>query len=459
MELSSIGEQVFAVESITKKRVRKGNVEYLLKWQGWPPKYSTWEPEDNILDPRLVKAYEEKEEKDRALAYRRKGLRPRRLVLRNIYAMDLRSATKVPDKPPPRLRLSLTRSSLSSDLDQRERSAMFRRLVRHKKKQRQSKQMLDGNPPQLQSQNSLLGPLDRDWGREEERREHTIETRDDSLYEQSECSSPPVLEREMGVEEMIDMVEEQRQEVEQSDRAENDQVETDMAESNQAEGYASPQEPQLSAEASETMEMEQPNLTEEPEASEVITDQSESEDSQSQQEDLTETDKSKSLASTTEELKDIVTGIRGSHITEDHGCNTMTEAEFVGDTVVDRVVAESTSELELGEEEQEPISQVEESKPESMPLEEIKEVGCSPVAVGLVVCHEVGGHDVRGNTLQQEEGIGRAGRIGSPETNSASGRGKPSKVIVTYVTLNSLTVTFKEALTAEGFFRSCGMEV
>ncbi|CDQ85156.1 unnamed protein product [Oncorhynchus mykiss] len=120
MELSSIGEQVFAVESITKKRVRKGNVEYLLKWQGWPPNtltgelattvrhlvhfrnvkspsrssvnpiphasktegYSTWEPEDHILDPRLVLAYEEKEEKDRALAYRRKGLRPRRLVLR-----------------------------------------------------------------------------------------------------------------------------------------------------------------------------------------------------------------------------------------------------------------------------------------------------------------------------------------------------------------------------------------
>ncbi|MBN3323440.1 CBX7 protein, partial [Atractosteus spatula] len=38
MELSAIGEQVFAVESIIKKRVRKGNVEYLLKWKGWPPK-------------------------------------------------------------------------------------------------------------------------------------------------------------------------------------------------------------------------------------------------------------------------------------------------------------------------------------------------------------------------------------------------------------------------------------
>lgn len=110
MELSSIGERVFAVESITKKRVRKGNVEYLLKWQGWPPKYSTWEPEDNILDPRLVLAFEEKEERDRVQAHRRKGLRPRRLVLRNIYAMELRSAQKPPEKPAPRFRLSLTRS-------------------------------------------------------------------------------------------------------------------------------------------------------------------------------------------------------------------------------------------------------------------------------------------------------------------------------------------------------------
>uniref|UniRef100_A0AAY4C5E8 Chromo domain-containing protein n=1 Tax=Denticeps clupeoides TaxID=299321 RepID=A0AAY4C5E8_9TELE len=59
MELSAIGEQVFAVESIIKKRIRKGHVEYLLKWKGWPPKYSTWEPEEHILDPRLVLAYEE----------------------------------------------------------------------------------------------------------------------------------------------------------------------------------------------------------------------------------------------------------------------------------------------------------------------------------------------------------------------------------------------------------------
>uniref|UniRef100_A0A3Q3E7J3 Chromobox homolog 7b n=1 Tax=Labrus bergylta TaxID=56723 RepID=A0A3Q3E7J3_9LABR len=81
MELSAIGEQVFAVESVLKKRVRKGNVEYLLKWKGWPPKYSTWEPEEHILDQRLVQAYEEKEQRDRALGHRRKGSKTKRLLL------------------------------------------------------------------------------------------------------------------------------------------------------------------------------------------------------------------------------------------------------------------------------------------------------------------------------------------------------------------------------------------
>ncbi|XP_067830415.1 chromobox protein homolog 7-like [Heptranchias perlo] len=107
MELSAIGEQVFAVENIRKKRIRKGKVEYLVKWKGWPPKYSTWEPEDHILDPRLVMAYEEKEQRDRALGYRKRGPKPKRFLLQRIYGMDLRSADKLKEKG--KLHLSLAR--------------------------------------------------------------------------------------------------------------------------------------------------------------------------------------------------------------------------------------------------------------------------------------------------------------------------------------------------------------
>ncbi len=58
MDLDDLGEQVYDAEAITKKRVRKGKVEYLVKWKGWSPKFSTWEPEINILDPRLIHQFE-----------------------------------------------------------------------------------------------------------------------------------------------------------------------------------------------------------------------------------------------------------------------------------------------------------------------------------------------------------------------------------------------------------------
>ncbi|XP_049677751.1 chromobox protein homolog 7 isoform X2 [Accipiter gentilis] len=80
------------------KASAKGKVEYLVKWKGWPPKYSTWEPEDHILDPRLVVAYEEKEERDRASGYRKRGPKPKRLLLQRLYGMDLRSAHKGKEK-------------------------------------------------------------------------------------------------------------------------------------------------------------------------------------------------------------------------------------------------------------------------------------------------------------------------------------------------------------------------
>merc|ERR1711892_260787 len=64
MEQKSLGEMVFAAERITKKRLKNGRTEYLVKWKGWSPKYSTWEPEENILDPRLIEIFKEKPEGD-----------------------------------------------------------------------------------------------------------------------------------------------------------------------------------------------------------------------------------------------------------------------------------------------------------------------------------------------------------------------------------------------------------
>ncbi|KAG7232957.1 hypothetical protein INR49_007915 [Caranx melampygus] len=81
MELPTAGEHVFAVESIEKKRSRKGKVEYLVKWRGWSPKYNTWEPEENILDPRLLDAFQARERQEQLMGYRKRGPKPKHLLV------------------------------------------------------------------------------------------------------------------------------------------------------------------------------------------------------------------------------------------------------------------------------------------------------------------------------------------------------------------------------------------
>ncbi|XP_026159910.1 E3 SUMO-protein ligase CBX4 isoform X2 [Mastacembelus armatus] len=81
MELPAAGEHVFAVESIEKKRSRKGRVEYLVKWRGWSPKYNTWEPEENILDPRLLVAFQDRERQEQLMGYRKRGPKPKHLLV------------------------------------------------------------------------------------------------------------------------------------------------------------------------------------------------------------------------------------------------------------------------------------------------------------------------------------------------------------------------------------------
>lgn len=63
-KLLKMGDRVYAAERIMKKRVRKGTVEYFVKWKGWSQKHSTWEPEENILDRRLIDSYEKSQRSD-----------------------------------------------------------------------------------------------------------------------------------------------------------------------------------------------------------------------------------------------------------------------------------------------------------------------------------------------------------------------------------------------------------
>lgn len=82
MELSAAGDRIFAAEAVLKRRVRKGRIEYLVKWKGWAMKHSTWEPEENILDDRLIQGFEQKEREREMNGPKKRGPKPKNLFLK-----------------------------------------------------------------------------------------------------------------------------------------------------------------------------------------------------------------------------------------------------------------------------------------------------------------------------------------------------------------------------------------
>ncbi|ODN04520.1 Chromobox protein 3 [Orchesella cincta] len=58
---SAILEDEYVVEKILDRRESKGQVFYLIKWQGFSDQDNTWEPYDNVSDcPELIKDFEER---------------------------------------------------------------------------------------------------------------------------------------------------------------------------------------------------------------------------------------------------------------------------------------------------------------------------------------------------------------------------------------------------------------
>ncbi|KAG7202079.1 hypothetical protein KM043_004752 [Ampulex compressa] len=83
-----LGDRVYAAERITKKREKRGKVEYFVKWKGWSKKYNTWEPEENILDVRLIELYEESQKGGDVSTRRPRRRDTRYNVLANIVVQE-----------------------------------------------------------------------------------------------------------------------------------------------------------------------------------------------------------------------------------------------------------------------------------------------------------------------------------------------------------------------------------
>ncbi|XP_060208940.1 chromo domain protein LHP1-like [Lycium barbarum] len=59
-EKPKLAEGFYEIETIRRKRIRKGKAQYLIKWRGWPESANTWEPVENLMTCYdVIDAYEE----------------------------------------------------------------------------------------------------------------------------------------------------------------------------------------------------------------------------------------------------------------------------------------------------------------------------------------------------------------------------------------------------------------
>ncbi|XVE90315.1 hypothetical protein DITRI_Ditri20bG0067600 [Diplodiscus trichospermus] len=59
-ERTKLDDGFFEIEAIRRKRVRKGQLQYLIKWRGWPETSNTWEPLENLQScSDVIDAFEE----------------------------------------------------------------------------------------------------------------------------------------------------------------------------------------------------------------------------------------------------------------------------------------------------------------------------------------------------------------------------------------------------------------
>ncbi|XP_050385184.1 chromo domain-containing protein LHP1 [Argentina anserina] len=108
---TKLDEGFYEIEAIRRKRVRKGQLQYLIKWRGWPETANTWEPLENLQSVSdVIDAFEESLRSGKQRKRKRKSGTPHTQPKKKQQQQLLRSTDTVTDEE-----LSNAEKALSSN--------------------------------------------------------------------------------------------------------------------------------------------------------------------------------------------------------------------------------------------------------------------------------------------------------------------------------------------------------